>query len=156
MLTCSDARPRYLQFAGQRRDSLDAALLGHRQYPALDRIGGQSDIEMSARPRGLVDGEFVNWGEVGLRQCQLEVQMPLALGHRVVHRMLAGNTRRGEATARRKVHTDRQRAHPGVQIGPGHKPRGTDRQRRLKQLFSHRNHATELRPSVAIADTHTT
>ena len=223
-LTCSGAQPRCRQLAGQRLDGLDAAALGHRQHPALDGVGGQGNVVMSARARGLVDGEFAHCGEVGLRQRQLhvaladrgypvpaladqsrrrgeghllaqhqhqrleqqgearqfarprrldlayravgqphprhaylqealvleEIQMPVALGHRVVDRMLAVNPRHREATARRKVHADRERARLRIEIRPGHEPRGADPQRRFKQLFSHRNQPQDLRRRTGV------
>lgn len=75
-----------------------------------------------------------------------EIQMPVALGHRIVNRMLTVSARHCEARARRKVHADHQRARRCIEIGPRYKPRGTDPQRCLKQLFYHRNPPTESRP----------
>ena len=151
-LTCSGAQPR--SFAGQRLDGLDAAPLGHRQHPTLGRVGGQGDVVMSARPRRLVDGELEQQGKVRQiarprrldlphravrqphpRHAHLqealvleEVQMPIAIGHRVVDRMLVGHVRHREATAWRKIHSNRQRARLRVEIRPGHVPRRTDPQ----------------------------
>jgi hypothetical protein len=169
---------------------------------------------MAACPRGLIDRELAYRGEVGLRQCQLdvaladrghavpgladqprcsgkghllaqhqhqrleqeretrqlprprrfdlphgavgqphprhahlqealvleEVEMPIALGHCVVNRMLASHIGHREATARGKVHTDRQCASLRIEIRPSDIPRRTDPQRGFKQFLGHLHH----------------
>ena len=80
------------QLARPSLDGLDAATLGHRQHPALDRVGGQGDVVMAAGARGLVNGEFVHGGEIRLRQAQLDVTLP-DRGHPVP--TLADQPRRG-------------------------------------------------------------
>ena len=69
-----------------------------------------------------------------------EVQMSVTLSHRVVHGVhgvLAVHARYRKATARGKVHPNRERARLRIEIRAGHVPRGTDTQRRLKQFLSH-------------------
>ena len=67
-----------VQLGGQRLDGLGVAPLGDEQHPALDGVGGQGDVVVTAGTRGLVDGQRVHVAEVGLRQRELDV----ALAHR--------------------------------------------------------------------------
>ena len=71
-----------------------------------------------------------------------EVQMPVALGHRVVHGMLAVYSRRRKTRARSKVDSDRELATGSVEVDPGHVPRWRNSQRRLKQLIGHHELST--------------
>ena len=47
------------QLAGDGLHGLDAAPFGQRQHSALDGVGSQGDVVVTARPRGFVDGTLV-------------------------------------------------------------------------------------------------
>lgn len=60
------------ELAGQCGDGLGTAALGHCQYAALYRVGGQRDVVMPAGAGGFVDGDVAHRGEIGLRERQLD------------------------------------------------------------------------------------
>jgi len=75
-----------------------------------------------------------------------EIQVPVPLGHRVVDGVLTRQAWSRKATARSKVHANRQRTFRSIEIRAGNVPRGADTQCRFEQLFRHRNSPTESRP----------
>jgi len=55
-----------------------------------------------------------------------EVQVPVALGDRVVDRMFAGHARGREPGTRGEIHADRQGARLGIEVCAGTYQRGVD------------------------------
>lgn len=124
----------------QTRCRREGHLLAQHQHQCLEQ---QREAGQLARPRRL-DQAHRAVGQLHPRGANLEeafmleeVQMSVTLSHRVVHGVLAVHARYRKATARGKVHPNRERARLRIEIRAGHVPRGTDTQRRLKQFLSH-------------------
>jgi hypothetical protein len=66
-----------------------------------------------------------------------EVQVPVALGHRVVHRVLPFGLRDGKAASSYEVHADRQHLGRRIEDRRRHLPRQCHAQRGLEQLVRH-------------------
>ena len=64
-----------------------------------------------------------------------KVQMPIAFSLRIVHRVLAHRLRVTEATARVRIHKNRQHPTRRVKARLNHILRRTHTRRRLKKLF---------------------
>lgn len=67
-----------------------------------------------------------------------EVQMQVALGHRVVDRVLAIGAEQRKAAARAEIDLDRQRARQRIEPSLAHVPRGLDPEGRFEQFLCHR------------------
>ena len=97
---CSGAQPWSASSAAMRLDGLGVASLGDEQHAPLDGVGGQGDVVVPARARGLVDGQRLHVAEVSQAQRQLDVA--LAHRHHPMRRLA------DDARHRRKRHLLRQ------------------------------------------------
>jgi hypothetical protein len=136
---------------GQHAVSRFAHDAGHRREWHLlrqhqdQRLEQQREARQAPRKVGL-DQAYRAIGQLHARRAHLqvtfmleEVQVPIGLGHRVVHRMLAFMPGDREARTRLEVHQHYQQLGRLVKLHQAHRPRRCDTQRRFKQLGRHLN-----------------
>lgn len=63
------------EVGGKGLDGLGITPLGDEEHPPQAGIGDQGDVIMSTRLRGFVGRHALHFGEVGLRQAQIDVAL---------------------------------------------------------------------------------
>ncbi len=140
---------------GNACDTRERHLAAQQQHEGLKQ---QREARELARPRR-VDLTHRAVGELHPRNAHLEfalvleeVQMPIALGERVVDRMLPRLSRHRKAATDLEIHTNHQLPLARLEVHPGDVPGGADAQGCLEYLLGdHFDPSTPRQPSTSAA-----